>query len=88
MKFGSRACTIVQGVFSNFGATLKIQILIGISSNFLHNKKAYLHVHVSGKSIIKIKNLGIVINSIMPVIFMYMYMNLPFSSTLQRQGWD
>ena len=40
MKFGQRPCTIVQGLLPNFGATLKIQknpILIGISSNFLHN---------------------------------------------------
>ena len=41
MKFGQRPCTIIQGLWLDFGATLKIHkknpILIGISSNFLHN---------------------------------------------------
>ena len=40
MKFGQRPCTIVQGLWPDFGATLKIcknPILIGISSKFLRN---------------------------------------------------
>ena len=40
MKFGQNHCTIVQGLLSDFGATLKIHKnlnLIGINSNFLRN---------------------------------------------------
>ena len=41
MKFGQRPCNIVQGLWPDFGVTLKIckknPILIGISLNFLHN---------------------------------------------------
>ena len=39
-KFGSRPCTIVQGLWPDFGANLKIHkksILIGTSSKFLYN---------------------------------------------------
>ena len=38
--FGQNPCTIVEGLWPNFKATIKIHkntILIGISSNFLHN---------------------------------------------------
>ena len=40
MKYGRRHCTIVQGLWPNFGANLiflKNPNLIGISSKFLHN---------------------------------------------------
>ena len=40
IKFSPRPCTVVQGLWLDFGATLKFlknPILIGISSNFLHN---------------------------------------------------
>ena len=32
MNFGQRPCTIVQGVWPDFGATLKISIMIRIQS--------------------------------------------------------
>ena len=35
--FDEIPCTIIQGLWPNFRATLKNSILIGINSNFLHN---------------------------------------------------
>ena len=55
IKFGLRPCTIVQGVWHNFLATLKIQknsILIVISSNFLHDISTCMCI----RKCIKMKN--------------------------------
>ena len=44
MKFGQRPCTIVQGLWSDFGATLKIRK----KSNFDQNqRKISTQVHIS-----------------------------------------
>ena len=54
MKFGPRPCTIiVQGLLSDFGATvknIKNPILIGNSSKFLHNISACICIRKNYKN--------------------------------------
>ena len=53
MKFGQRPCTIVHGLWPDFGATLKIHknlMLIGINSNFLHNIRTCICIRKNYKN--------------------------------------
>ena len=53
MKFGRRHCTIVQGLWPDFGATLKFfknPNLIRLSSKFLHNISACICIRKNYKN--------------------------------------
>ena len=43
-KFAQNPCTIAHGLWPDFGATSKIQILIRISSNFIHNIRTCIYI--------------------------------------------
>ena len=51
MKFGRRPCTIVQGVFSNFGATSKIHKIFNFDQNELKISTQHENMYVYQKKL-------------------------------------
>ena len=51
MKFGQRPCTIVQGLLSNFRATLKIRKKSNFDQNQLKLSKQHKNMYIYQKKI-------------------------------------
>ena len=56
MKFGQRPCTIVQGLLSNFRATLKIYKKSNFDQNQLKLSRQHKNMYMYKKKIIKMEN--------------------------------
>ena len=56
MKFGPRPCTIVQGLWPNFGTTLKIRKNFNFDRNQLKLAKQHKNMYMYQKKIIKMEN--------------------------------
>ena len=61
MKFGPRPCTIVQGLWPDFGATLKIHKKSNFDQNELKLSTQHKDMYMYQKKIIKMENSLIVI---------------------------
>ena len=51
MKFGQRPCTIVQGLWPDFGATLKIRKKFKFDQNQLKLSKQYKNMYMYQKKL-------------------------------------
>ena len=56
MKFGPRPCTIVQGLWADFGATLKICKKSNFDRNQLKLSTQHKYMYMYQKKIIKMEN--------------------------------
>ena len=56
MKFGQRPCTIVQGLWPNFGATLKIHKKSNFDQNQLRLSAQHKYMYMYQKNVIIMEN--------------------------------
>ena len=56
MKFGQRPCTIVQGLWPDFGATLKIRKKSNFDRNHLKVSTKLKYMYNASENVIKIEN--------------------------------
>ena len=72
MKFGQRPCTIVQGLWPDFGATLKIRKKSNFDWNQLKLSKQHKNMYMYQKKIIKMENsLLVIFDEIWPKTLYY-----------------
>ena len=72
MKFGQGPCTIVQGVLSNFGATLKIHKKSNFDQNQLKISTQHKKMYMYQKKNIKMENsLLVIFHEILPRTLYY-----------------